>query len=126
VDGLNKQDAVVSTLVLEHIPLSAFFSTLSSLLVLRGCALVSNMHADMGRRSQAGFVNADGVKVRGSSYVYTVQESLHAAVEAGFEVVSVHEREMRREDVESGMVGERGRKWIGTKVWYAVVLRMVS
>jgi hypothetical protein len=85
--------------------------------------LVTNMHADMGRVSQAGFVNADGVKVRGSSYVYTVEETAAAARDAGLEVASVNEREMRKEDVEGGAVGERGWKWVGTNVWFGMVFR---
>jgi 2-polyprenyl-3-methyl-5-hydroxy-6-metoxy-1,4-benzoquinol methylase len=123
VRNLEKQHAVISTLVLEHIPLCSFFLTMRSLLEPYGQALVTNMHADMGRCSSAGFYNAQGEKVRGSSYVYTVEETIDAAEEAGFKVVSVIEREMRRDDVESGAVGERGWKWVGVKVWYALVLR---
>jgi SAM-dependent methyltransferase len=119
-------DAVISTLVLEHIPLSAFFSTLSSVLRSSGMALVTNMHADMGAVSQAGFVNAEGVKIRGSSYSYTVQETLDAARQSGLEVLSVRERSMTEEDVESGVTGKRGLKWVGAKVWYALVVRKVG
>lgn len=81
------------------------------------------MHADMGRVSQAGFVNADGVKVRGTSFVYSVEETLNAAREAGLNTLSVKEREVQNADVQT--VGERGRKWIGVKVWYALVLQKV-
>jgi SAM-dependent methyltransferase len=123
VDGLKQQHAIISTLVLEHIPLRRFFTTLSSLLLPSCHALVTNMHVDMGRRSSAGFYNADGVKVRGSSYVYTVEETVEAARDAGFDVMEVRGREMRREDIESGVVGDRGWKWVGVKVWYALVLR---
>ena len=125
VQTLEPSHAVISTLVLEHIPLEDYFATLCTLLLPGGTALVTNMHADMGRISQAGFVNAHGVKVRGSSYVYTVGETAEAARAAGLEVISVNEREMRKEDVESGAVGERGWKWVGMKVWYGMVFRKV-
>ncbi|KAL1797735.1 hypothetical protein ACET3X_004341 [Alternaria dauci] len=125
VQSLRPSHAVISTLVLEHIPLKDYFATLCMLLMPGGMALVTNMHADMGRISQAGFVNAHGVKVRGSSYVYTVEETAAAARAAGLDVLSVDEREMRKEDVEGGAVGERGWKWVGTKVWYGMVLRRV-
>jgi hypothetical protein len=36
------------------------------------------------------------------------------------------EREMAKEDVECGRVGDRGWKWVGTKVWYGLVLRKVG
>lgn len=123
VDGLAPVDAVLSTLVLEHIPLPAYFATLSVLLRKAGLALVTNMHAEMGRVSQAGFVNAEGVKVRGSSFTYTVQETVDEAERQGFEVLGVQEREVSKQDVESGRVGKRGAKWFGVKVWYAIVLR---
>ena len=125
VQGLTTVDAVVSTLVLEHVPLNAFFATLAALLRRRGVALVTNMHEEMGRRSQAGFVNEQGVKVRGSSFVYSVQETIDTARGAGFEVLSVMEREMSKGDVEGGKVGARGWKWVGTKVWYGLVLRKI-
>jgi SAM-dependent methyltransferase len=126
VQNLQPSHAVISTLVLEHIPLKDYFATLAALLLPGGTALVTNMHADMGRVSQAGFVNADGVKVRGSSYVYTVDETAAAARAAGLEVLSVNEREMRKEDVENGAVGERGWKWVGTRVWYGMVFKRIS
>ncbi len=125
VSSLRLSHAVISTLVLEHIPLKHYFATLAALLLPGGMALVTNMHADMGRVSQAGFVNADGIKVRGSSYVYTVEETAAAARDAGLEVLRTNEREMRKEDVEGGAVGERGYKWVGTKVWYGMIFRRV-
>jgi cyclopropane fatty-acyl-phospholipid synthase-like methyltransferase len=123
--GLQKYtaDAVLSTLVLEHVPLPAYFSTLSALLKTGGYALVTNMHSDMGQVSQAGFVNEQGVKVRGTSFAHTVEETVGEAARQGFEVVSVKERRMEEEDVKEGRVGERGWKWVGVRVWYAVVVR---
>jgi SAM-dependent methyltransferase len=126
VPNLTPVNGLISTLVLEHVPLNAYFATLSSLLVSGGVALITNMHSDMGAKSQAGFVNKDGVKVRGSSFAHTVQETLEEARQAGFNVEHVMERAMTREDVESGAVGERGWKWVGVKVWYDVVVRKVE
>jgi SAM-dependent methyltransferase len=126
VPDLTPVNGVISTLVLEHVPLAAYFSTLASLLLPSGLALITNMHSDMGAKSQAGFVNKDGVKVRGSSFAHSVQDTIAEARRAGFEVLSVKEREMAKEDVESGAVGERGWKWVGTKVWYGLVVRKVG
>ncbi|KAF2438582.1 S-adenosyl-L-methionine-dependent methyltransferase [Karstenula rhodostoma CBS 690.94] len=123
VGGLSAVDGVVSTLVLEHVPLGDYFATVASLVRKGGFALVTNMHSEMGKMSQAGFVNAEGVKVRGTSFAHTPSETVEAATKAGFEVVSLKERIMRREDVESGRVGERGLKWVGIHVWYGVLLR---
>ncbi|KAJ4290463.1 hypothetical protein N0V90_010680 [Kalmusia sp. IMI 367209] len=121
--GLRGMDGVLSTLVLEHVDLEKYFRILAKCVKEGGYALVTNMHSEMGKVSQAGFINAEGVKVRGQSFAHTPKESVEAAVRAGFEVVSLKERQMSKEDVESGRVGERGRKWIGMHVWYGMVLR---
>ena len=123
VQGLRSFDILISTLVLEHIPLRDYFATLAALVKKGGYALVSNMHSEMGQISQAGFVNAEGIKVRGTSYAHTTEMTVKAAVEAGFETVNVKERRMTEADVESGRVGERGRKWVGIQVWYGLILR---
>ncbi|KAF2786162.1 S-adenosyl-L-methionine-dependent methyltransferase [Melanomma pulvis-pyrius CBS 109.77] len=125
VPDLHPVQAVISTLVLEHIPLPDYFSTLSSLLVKGGYALVTNMHSEMGRISQAGFVNEAGVKVRGESFAHGVDETGEAARRAGFEVLEVRERRVERGDLEKGIVGERGGKWVGVLVWYGILLRKV-
>lgn len=123
VDDLFAVDGIISTLVLEHVPLGDYFATVASLVREGGYALVTNMHSDMGKMSQAGFVNAEGVKVRGTSFAHTPSETVEAATQAGFEVVNLKECMMTRENVESGRVGERGLKWVGVNVWYGLLLR---
>ncbi|KAJ4362310.1 hypothetical protein N0V83_010403 [Neocucurbitaria cava] len=118
-------DAVISTLVLEHIPLPAFFATLSAL--LPPCpsptyALITNMHSDMGALSQAGFKNSQGVKIRGASFAHTLKDTVLEAQRAGFEVLGTRERSVEVGDVE-GESGEQGAKWVGVKVWFAVWVR---
>jgi SAM-dependent methyltransferase len=123
-------DGLISTLVLEHFPLTTFFDALASLVKPGGAALLTNMHHDMGMQSQAGFVSQDEhgqtIKVRGTSWVHGMQETVDAAVQAGFEVVGeVEERAAGEEMIQKGVVGERGRKWLGTNVWYGMILRRV-
>lgn len=81
---LHEADLVASTLVLEHIPLARFFRAAASLLRPSGLLVLTNMHADMGRVTQAGFRNPQGVKIRGHSYAHQVPDVLHAATDAGF------------------------------------------
>ncbi|KAK3213716.1 hypothetical protein GRF29_28g703060 [Pseudopithomyces chartarum] len=123
VEGLGTFDIVISTLVLEHVPLQDYFATLAVLVKKGGYALVTNMHSEMGRISQAGFVNAEGVKVRGTSFAHTPEMTVEAAREAGFEIMNVKERTMTEADVKGGRVSERGWKWVGTQVWYGLMLR---
>ena len=80
---------VISTLVLEHIPLERFFAAAAGIMRSGAYLLVTNMHAEMGMRSQAGFTDERGVKVRPTSYCHAVPDVLDAAVQAGFEVEEV-------------------------------------
>lgn len=129
-------DAVISTLVLEHIPsLRLFFKAVRKTLRHGGMALVTNMHEEMGRKGgAAGFQikDKDGnvtEKVRGTSYLYAVQDVLNVAEEEGFEVCSIGKngedrvREVTVEENILGMIGERGRKWLGTTVWFGFVVK---
>jgi len=122
-------DAVISTLVLEHIPLGVFFAALKSAVVPGGFAVVTNMHPDMGAISQAGFVQIDQatgekVKVRPTSYAHGVQQTIDAAVAHGFELVEdVEERGVDDESLDK--LGARAKKWLGIKVWYGMILKRV-
>ena len=114
---------VMSTLVLEHIPVpETFFAAAAALLKPGGYFLVTNMHSDMGAVSQAGFVDAaTGVKIRPTSYSHTVQDILDAAARVGFDVVGnggVKERRVHEGMLEA--LGERANKWIGVAVWFGV------
>lgn len=137
---VHEADLVASTLVLEHIPLVPFFRAAASLLRPGGRLVLTNMHADMGRITQAGFRNSDGVKIRGRSYEHEVPDVLRAAREAGFEQGEgqVVETGVREEDLSEegalgkGKVNEGARnaagKWLlrGEKVLFGVVWRYLG
>lgn len=127
---------VISTLVLEHLPLDKFFSAVTFLLkpdsdVDNGRVLITNMHAEMGRLSQAGFsdeIEGKKTKVRGESYVYEIEEVVEEGKKWGFHVVGdILERTVEMNDVEedgSGLkLGSRGGKWIGKKMWFGMVMQ---
>jgi SAM-dependent methyltransferase len=120
-------DLVISTLVLEHLPSDVFFKTVASLLKPSGGILVlTNMHAEMGRKGQAGFVDESiGEKVRGISFNYEVKEVVDEGKKFGFELVGeMGEREVRESDLGEGkLLGPRGNKWTGTRVWFGCVMR---
>lgn len=124
-----KFNGLISTLVLEHFPLSPFFQALSSLLRPGGVALVTNMHPDMGLQSQAGFTSQDeegkDIKIRGRSWIHGINETIEAAGECGFEIVGggVRECAVSGDMVRDGVVGKRGEKWVGVKVWYGFIVR---
>ncbi len=123
-----RADGVISTLVLEHVPLDAFFRAVSKMLRPGGLCLLTNMHPDMGARSQAGFKDPEtGEKIRPVSYVHRIGAVVEEARRWEFEVIGeVREREARLSDVEDGVVGSRIEKWIGVKMWFGMVLKKAS
>jgi hypothetical protein len=66
-----------------------------------------------------------GEKIRGDSYNYEVEEVVAEGKKWGFVLEgSVAEREVREEDIGEGrLLGPRGRKWIGVRVWFGMVMR---
>lgn len=116
-------DAVISTLVLEHIPADIFFQTVSRLLKDGGKLLVTNMHSDMGSKSQAGFVEVkSGDKIRPKSFVHRAAEVVEWAKAKGFQL----EGEVLERGVDAARcdaLGARAKKWLGVMVWYGMVFR---
>lgn len=137
---LHEVGLVTSTLVLEHIPLSRFFRAAASLLRAGGLLVLTNMHADMGRVTQAGFRNADGMKIHGHSYAHEIPDVLDAARQAGFEQTlgDVLEIGVTEQDLSAGgPLGEgrvnegarsAARKWqvTGEKVLFGGVWRFAG
>ncbi|TGZ83935.1 S-adenosyl-L-methionine-dependent methyltransferase [Ascodesmis nigricans] len=73
VGGGEGVDIVISTLVLEHLPLETFFSAVSGVLKNGGWAWVTDMHVEMGA-SRAGFRSGDGVKLQGESWNHAFEK----------------------------------------------------
>ncbi|KAI0099029.1 cyclopropane-fatty-acyl-phospholipid synthase [Nemania sp. FL0031] len=121
-------DAIISTLVVEHIPLPAFFAHVAQLLRPGGVLLLTNMHSEMGGISQAGFVDTEtGEKIRPTSYAHTVEDVVLEArrngleVEIGEEGAGVLERAVDEDMVEK--LGLRSRKWVGVTCWFGGIFR---
>ncbi|KAL4950685.1 S-adenosyl-L-methionine-dependent methyltransferase [Aspergillus filifer] len=123
---------IISTLVLEHIPVDTFFSGASRMLSPGGYLLVTNMHAQMGTISQAGFVDEKtGKKIRPTSYAHEIGDVLAAAERAGFEVVVLGDdgERVRERTVDEAMaegLGVRAKKWVGVTVWFGVCFKKSS
>ncbi|KAI1094306.1 S-adenosyl-L-methionine-dependent methyltransferase [Rostrohypoxylon terebratum] len=123
-------DGVISTLVIEHVPLSTFFSQVSQILKPGGILLLTNMHAHMGGISQAGFVDAaTGEKIRPTSYAHTVVDVAAEARRWGLEVVKGENGaeariiERRVDDTMIEILGPRSRKWVGVTCWFGGLFR---
>ena len=119
-------NAVVSTLVIEHIPADVFFGHVSKMLKPGGVLLITNMHSDMGGISQAGFVDPKtGDKIRPTSYAHTVKEVEKAAAACGLEPIGpIEEKAVDQSMVEQ--LGMRSQKWIGITCWFGGLFRKQS
>lgn len=115
--------AVISTLVVEHIPLPVFFGTVSAVLLPGGLLLLTNMHSEMGRITQAGFVDpVTGQRIRPTSFAHSLGDILSEAERQGFEVASPFE-ERTLTEVDVAVLSPRAAKYVGVRVWYGGILR---
>ncbi|KAI1111776.1 putative methyltransferase [Nemania sp. NC0429] len=124
-------DAVISTLVVEHVPLPTFFAHVSQLLRPGGLLLLTNMHSEMGGISQAGFVDTiTGEKIRPTSYAHTVEDVVAEARRRGLEVESDGDgKGILETAVDKGMIeklGLRSSKWVGIACWFGGIFRKVD
>ncbi|KAF8643248.1 hypothetical protein AX16_009136 [Volvariella volvacea WC 439] len=116
-----KVDAVVSTLVLEHVPLEIYFKGLAGVLRRGGWAYVSDMHPEMGV-SRAGYLGQDGVKRLGTSWQHSTEDTIEAARIEGLVLHGERAFERGVEDEERARaLGRRAEKWIGKKMLSAFV-----
>ncbi|KAJ4422718.1 hypothetical protein N0V82_002615 [Gnomoniopsis sp. IMI 355080] len=115
--------AVISTLVVEHIPLPDYFEAVSLILRPGGLLLLTNMHSDMGRITQAGFVEPEtGQRIRPTSYAHSVHDIVSEADKQGFEVIMpFRERTLTENDLE--LLSPRAAKYVGMRIWYGGILR---
>jgi ubiquinone/menaquinone biosynthesis C-methylase UbiE len=113
--------AVISTLVLEHIPIDTFFRAAAGMLRAGGKLLVTNMHAEMGGISQAGFVDpSTGEKIRPVSYAHRLEDVISGAKGCGFQVIGEH-LERSVDKALSERLGPRAKKWVGVTVWFGIM-----
>lgn len=120
-------DAVVSTLVLEHLYLDRFFIEVAATLRKGGWLYLTNMHPEQGAVSRAGFVGSEGgkeVKIQGVSFNHQIDEILAAAWKVGLRLEG--EAEVRGVDDadHAKKLGMRAEKWIGVKMHVAMTFFM--
>ncbi|KAF7329351.1 Methyltransf-25 domain-containing protein [Mycena kentingensis (nom. inval.)] len=128
-DGGVAADAIISTLVLEHLPsLSTFFHRARTLLRKDPGAwiFVTNMHPTLGVATGANFVSDTGERRWTEKFVWSAEDVVSAARETGFKVMEgvgddgkgVWTRTVRDE----AHGGPKAGKWIGKEVLFAVAL----
>lgn len=124
LEEADRPDVVISTLVLEHVELDAFFSVVGSMVKPGGWAWVTDMHPEMGQ-SRAAFYKQDGTKIIGVSFMHAVEDKIRVAKEYGLELVGeVDSRGVG--DVEEEALqqfGARSKKWVGKKMLCGMLFR---
>lgn len=123
-------DAIVSSLVAEHVPLSDFFSVCSALLKPGGILLATNMHPDMGAITGSGFTDpVTGEKVRVQGYVHSVADFAAKAAAESLRMISadIEERSVTQNLVQSYEgLRARGQKWLGVRIWMGALWKKES
>ncbi|KAK7036052.1 Methyltransf-25 domain-containing protein [Favolaschia claudopus] len=115
-------DAVISTLVIEHLPsLPAFFDLSCKILRSGGWLLVTNMHEDMGAKTGAGFYDENGVRVRMEKFAHTEEEVLNAGLASGLELQRPPMIRQVKNEEHAQALGARAGKWIGINMLYGMI-----
>ena len=111
---------IISTLVIEHLPLPAFFSFAASQLINGGHLLITNVHPDKGSLANFRDPQTSQRIYTHSSLVHEIEDIIEEAKAHGFDVVGgVREAELDTDLVEkSGKILE---KWIGIKCWVGMI-----
>ena len=121
-------DAVISTLVIEHIvSLDYFFQTISRILKKNddSWVFITAMHPNMYRAgSQAGFVDATtGQKLCGVSFDHSIQDIVQAAARVNLTLIEYLEKGVESEE-HANQLGSRAKKWLGTNIHASFLFKL--
>ena len=122
---------VLSTLVMNRMPLGVFFKGIEGLLSRGGVALVTCVHPEFGgAESCLGISENEKCEMReGPGFRHSVQEVVEVATECGLTLQgAVNEVELGSTTVEGLEESLRrdAKKWVARKMWFSVVLRRVT
>ncbi|PGH05359.1 hypothetical protein AJ79_06828 [Helicocarpus griseus UAMH5409] len=111
---------LISTLVLEHLPLSEFFKLSAATVCPGGYLLITNTHSDFAKVAHGSIVNPEtGEKYWSESHVHTIEDVWNEGDRWGFEMVEVQEGIPK----DPNMVGAMRGYWEGVKCWVGFILR---
>ena len=122
-------NAVVSTLVIEHIAsLDRFFQTIYRVLKKAddSWAFITAMHPNMYRAgSQASFITDEntGDRLCGVSFDHSIDEIIEAAAKSSLVLVQYSEKGIESEE-HAQQLGLRAHKWIGVNIHVSFLFRI--
>ncbi|UJR30196.1 hypothetical protein I4U23_017735 [Adineta vaga] len=121
-------DAIISTLVIEHIAsLDHFFKVIHRLLKKTNdsWAFITAMHPNMYRAgSQAGFIDeTTGQKLCGVSFDHSIEDIIQAATKSNLILIKYTEKAVEN-DQHANQLGSRAKKWIGTVIHASFLFKL--
>lgn len=125
----SSMDAVISTLVLEHIvSLDEFFKNIYRILKKDeySWAFVSTMHQNMYQSgSQASVIidKVNGIKLCGISFDYSIDNIIEAAIKAKLILIKYVEKGVDNEE-HANNYGPRAKKWIGMNIYVSFLFKI--
>ncbi|KAL4744380.1 hypothetical protein BDW72DRAFT_199653 [Aspergillus terricola var. indicus] len=109
---------LISTLVLEHLPLADFFRMCSSIVVPGGYLLVTNTHEELAGIAHGSIVEPEpGAKLWSESHLHANEAVKNGGRKWGFDLVEVQEGVPEDPD----MVGAMRGHWDGVKCWKMII-----
>ncbi|KAG6366269.1 hypothetical protein INS49_000445 [Diaporthe citri] len=111
---------LISTLVIEHLPIAEFFKMCSEFVGPGGYVLATNAHEDLARIARASIVDPEtGALLWGESHTHTNEAVKKEGAKWGFDLVEIQEGIPK----DPNIVGPMRGHWDGVKCWVGFVLR---
>jgi SAM-dependent methyltransferase len=118
-----KANGVISTCVMQHLPLQAFFDSIKAMVLPGGYVLITDSHPELNNAVQIKYTDPQtGEKLWGTSYIHEIATTIESAARWGFDLVG---KVKERNGLEN-MVGALAGNWTAVKCWYGMVLRRRS
>lgn len=111
---------LISTLVIEHLPIAEFFKMCAEIVAPGGYVLATNAHEDLSRIAHGSIVDPEtGAKLWTQRHIHTNQAVKDEGVKWGFDMVEIQEGIPK----DPNLVGPMRGRWEGVKCWVGFVLR---
>lgn len=111
---------LISTLVIEHLPIAEFFKMCAEIVAPGGYVLVTDIHEDLARVAHGSIVDPEtGAKLWTESHIHTNEAVKNEGAKWGFDLVEIQEGTPK----DPHLVGPMRGHWDGVKCWVGFVLR---
>jgi SAM-dependent methyltransferase len=124
-------DFVLSSLMMQRLPLDLFFRGIEGLLGRDGVALVTCVHPDFGatERGSIGSEDEKGGLMEEVRSMHSMKDVLEAAARSGLTLQGVVKEAKLSMDVVQRLEHsqrEVAREWVGRKIWFGIVFQRIS